>query len=611
MDRSLPPLPVQFADYARHQRDWSASAAVEPHLAYWRERLAGAPPLLELPTDHPRPEERSDVAGYQAQRLASGLGVAVRELARAEGVTPFAVLLAGFAALLHTESGQADLVFGVPTAGRERAELEPLIGCFADLLPLRMDVAGRPTFRQLVTRAYRTAREAYRHQGLPFATIVEALRLPRQAAYHPLFQCVLNVLDGADELPEFAGLAATPVDVPSVGVDFDLFLSITWQGDELHADLAYRADLFVPERMVRLLTALGRVLDEGVRRPDTPIGATGRPAPTPRRLAPPAPRLVVGGTVEVPALAATVRFWTGLLGLPYTLGQLPPGALLRLLRDPAAGLATGRRDHNVLVLRWEDRLTPGPLGAATVGLRAFHAELLAALDVHRTHSAAALTIVVCPASPPYRTPPWTAVFAELTAGLAEARPDVDVQSAEAWARRYRVPELFDGDDWSPELTAVTGTLLVRRAVRHPALRRLVVPAGSAHRQAELAQLLAAQARRGREVVLTTAPQGAELSALVTAKIIEYAPTPGTDAATLLLHPATEAGPPDVPAMPVDPEAGPVELLRGLWSLDARRDSGRRRAGRPHPHRPAGRGGHRAGRRGGRADRGQRRVPAIG
>ncbi|MET8087366.1 condensation domain-containing protein [Micromonospora sp. NPDC005237] len=567
VDRPLPPLPVQFADYARHQRDWLASTAVEPHLAYWRERLADAPPLLDLPTDHPRPAERSDVAGYQAQRLGTGLGAAVRELARAEGVTPFAVLLAGFAALLHTESGQPDLVLGVPTAGRERAELASLIGCFADLLPLRVDVGGRPTFRQLVTRAYRTAREAYRHQGLPFATIAEALRLPRQAAYHPLFQCVLNVLDGADELPEFAGLAATPVEVPSVGVDFDLFLSVTWQGDDLHADLAYRADLFGPERMVRLLTGLAKVLDEGVRRPDAPLGG-GRRASAPRRLAPPAPRLVVGGTVEVPGLAATVRFWTGLLGLPHALEHLPSGALLRLLRDPAAGLATGQRDHNVLVLRWEDRRTPGPLGAGIVGLRDFHTELLAALDVHRGHSAAALTLVVCPPSPPYRTSPWSAFFAELTARLAEAWPDVDVVAVEAWARHYRVPELFAGDAWSPELAAVAATLVVRRAVRHPALSRLVVPAGPAHRQAELAQLLAAQARSGREVLLTTTPQGAELSALVTAGIIGYAPTPPTDAATLVLHPATEPAPPDAPALPVDPANGPVDVLRGLWSLDA-------------------------------------------
>ncbi|MFG3555886.1 condensation domain-containing protein [Micromonospora sp. NPDC047557] len=567
VDRPLPPMPVQFADYARHQRDWLASSAVEPHLAYWRERLADAPPLLDLPTDHPRPAERSDVAGYQAQRLGAGLGTAVRELARAEGVTPFAVLLAGFAALLHTESGQPDLVLGVPTAGRERAELAPLIGCFADLLPLRMDVGGRPTFRQLVTRAYRTAREAYRHQGLPFATIVEALRLPRQAAYHPLFQCVLNVLDGADELPEFAGLAATPVEVPSVGVDFDLFLSVTWQGDDLHADLAYRADLFGPERMVRLLTGLAKVLDEGIRRPDAPLGG-GRRASATRRLAPPAPRLVVGGTVEVPGLAATVRFWTGLLGLPHALEHLPTGALLRLLRDPAAGLATGQRDHNVLMLRWEDRRTPGPLGAGIVGLRDFHTELLAALDVHRGHSAAALTLVVCPPSPPYRTSPWSAVFAELTARLAEARPDVDVDTVQAWARRYRVPELFAGNAWSPELAAVAATMVVRRVVRHPALSRLVVPAGPAHRQAELARLLAAQARSGREVLLTTTPRGAELSALVTAGIIGYAPTPPTDTATLVLHPATEPAPPDAPALPFDPANGPVDVLRGLWSLDA-------------------------------------------
>ncbi|MCW3845286.1 condensation domain-containing protein, partial [Micromonospora yasonensis] len=519
--------------------------------------------------DHPRPEERSDVAGYQSQRLPAGLGTAVRELARAEGVTPFAVLLAGFAALLHAESGQPDLVVGVPTAGRERAELAGLLGCFADLLPLRLDVAGRPTFRQLVGRAYRTAREAYRHQGLPFATIVEALRLPRQAAYHPLFQCVLNVIDGPDELPEFAGLTASPVDVPSVGVDFDLFLSLTWQDEELHADLAYSADLFTPERMVRLLTALGRVLDEGLRRPDAPLG--GPAAVPPRPSARPAPRLVLGGTADVPGLADTVRFWTGLLGLPYAPAPLPGGAVLRLLRDPAAGLAAAPTDRNALLLRWADRLTPGPLSAATVGLRAWRAELEAALDAYRGWSAAPLTLLVGPATPPHHEPPWAGIFADLTeelrAGQAD-RPGVDVVPLAGWAHRYRVPAVTAGDDWSPELRAVAGTVLARRALPHPSVARLVVPPEPADGPAELAALLAAQVRAGREVVLTAAPSAPALAALLTAGIVGYDPTPPTDGATLVLHPATEPAPAGAPAVPFDPATGPAAVLRGLWLLDA-------------------------------------------
>ncbi|MFI7431245.1 condensation domain-containing protein [Micromonospora sp. NPDC049836] len=564
----LPPLPVQFADYARHQRDWLASAAVEPHLAYWRERLRDAPPLLALPTDHPRPEERSDVAGYRSQRLPAGVGAAVRELARAEGVTPFAVLLAGFAALLHAESGQPDLVLGVPTAGRDRAELAGLVGCFADLLPLRVDVAGRPTFRQLVGRAYRSAREAYRHQGVPFATVVEALRLPRQTAYHPLFQCVLNVIDGADELPEFAGLAAAPVDVPSVGVDFDLFLSLTWQDGELHADLAYSADLFTPERMARLLGALGRVLDEGLRRPDAPIAGPATAAPA-RPATRPAPRLVVGGTVEAPELAPTVRFWSELLGVPYAVRPLPAGALLRLLRDPAAGLAAAATDRNALLLRWEDRIPAGPLGAAVLALRAYRAELASALAAYRGWSAAPLTLLVCPATPRFAGAPWAGVLAELTAGLRASRPasGVDVVAVPAWAHHYRVPVPDRADGCSPELSAVLGTLLVRRALRHPAVDRLVVPAGPAQRQAELAAVLAAQARAGRRVLLTTAPQAPELAALVAAGLVGVDPAPAAAPGTLLLHPATEPGPADPLAVPFDPQDGPAAVLRGLWLLD--------------------------------------------
>ncbi|MEV0804951.1 condensation domain-containing protein [Micromonospora sp. NPDC050200] len=573
----LPPLPVQFTDYARHQRDWLASPAVEPHLAYWRERLADAPPLLELPTDHPRPEERSDVAGYQSRRLPAGLGTAVRELARADGVTPFAVLLAGFAALLHRESGQADLVLGVPTAGRERAELAPLVGCFADLLPLRVEVAGRPTFRQLVARAYRVARDAYQHQGLPFGTIVEALRLPRQAAYHPLFQCVLNVIDLPDDLPEFPGLDASPVEVPSVGVDFDLFLSLTWQDEELHADLAYSADLFTPERMTTLLTGLGQVLDEGLRRPDAPLGGERRDAPVTARRTPErtAPRLVVGGTLDVAGLPAVVRFWTELLGLPHRCAALPAGPLLRLLRDPAtAGLATSARDHNTLLLRWEDRLPAGPLGTATVRLRDYLAELEVALDRYRRRSAAPLTLLVAPASAGFRSRPWAGIFTELTGRLRDGqagRSGVEVLSLDAWARRYQVPPSGDDGD---ELTVVTGTVLLRRALRHRAVGRLVVPPGPAERQAELARLLAAQAHAGRRVLLTAAPAGPELAALVTAGLIGYDEEPAApDERTLLVHPdpagAAElaARHPAAVVLGCDPERGPVDLLRGLWLLD--------------------------------------------
>ena len=242
VDGPLTPLPVPFADYARHQRDSSPfPQAVEPHLTYWRERLGthrrcwSCSPTTRVPRSARR--RRVPVAAARHRPRCCRTGAGPRRSHH-----PFAVLLAGFAALLHTESGQSDLVLGVPTAGREQAELAPLIGCFADLLPLRVDVAGRPTFRQLVARAYRTAREAYRRRG--FRPWCWSRRAARQTAHHPLFQCVLNVIiDGPDEVPEFAGLTATGVEVPSVGVDFELFLSLTWQGEELHADLAYRADL--------------------------------------------------------------------------------------------------------------------------------------------------------------------------------------------------------------------------------------------------------------------------------------------------------------------------------------------------------------------------------
>jgi amino acid adenylation domain-containing protein len=210
----LPPLPVQYADFAVWQRAWLQGETLERPLAWWRERLAGAPPALKLPAE---PQ-----AGGSRQPLSLPDTAGLEALARAEGTTLFVALLAGFQALLHRWTGQEDLVIGTPFANRRRAEVQGLIGFFVNTLPIRADLAGRPSFRELLRRAREQVLGVHEHQDLPFERIVEELRPERATGRNPLFQAVLafqNVPMPALDLP---GLEAIPRRVDAGMARFDL-----------------------------------------------------------------------------------------------------------------------------------------------------------------------------------------------------------------------------------------------------------------------------------------------------------------------------------------------------------------------------------------------------
>ncbi|HLL48705.1 MAG TPA: condensation domain-containing protein, partial [Longimicrobiaceae bacterium] len=172
----LPELPIQYADYAVWQRDHLSGEVLERQLGYWRERLAGAPAVLELPTDRPRPAVQSYRGALQRLEVEPRVAEALRVLARGEGTTFFVVLLAGFQALLSRYSGQEDICVGTPVAGRNRVELEGLIGFFVNTLVIRTDLSGDPTFHELLGQARATMLGAHAHPDLPFEKLVEELQ---------------------------------------------------------------------------------------------------------------------------------------------------------------------------------------------------------------------------------------------------------------------------------------------------------------------------------------------------------------------------------------------------------------------------------------------------
>ena len=167
----LPELPIQYADFAVWQREWLQGEVLEKQLGYWRKQLEGAPALLELPTDQPRPAAQSYRGALMPWELPKPLSVALGELSRREGATLFMTLLAAFQTLLHRYTGSDDILVGSPIAGRNRTEIEPLIGFFVNTLVLRGDLSGNPSFRTLLGRTRETALGAYAHQDLPFEKI--------------------------------------------------------------------------------------------------------------------------------------------------------------------------------------------------------------------------------------------------------------------------------------------------------------------------------------------------------------------------------------------------------------------------------------------------------
>jgi len=264
-------LPIQYADYAVWQRRWLAETGLQQQLAHWTERLSGAPAGLELATDRPRPAVPSFRGGVHQFRVASDRTAALTKLARAEGATLFMVLLAAFNVLLSRWSGQDDVVVGTPIAGRTRAETEGLIGFFVNMLALRTDLAGTPSFRSVLRRVKVAALDAYAHQDLPFEKLVEALHPVRDLSREPIFQVVFALQNMPQQTRRMAGLTLESFETGTVAAKFDLELSMAEADGGLSASLIYATDLFDADTIARLADHFQRLLAQIGTEPDLRI----------------------------------------------------------------------------------------------------------------------------------------------------------------------------------------------------------------------------------------------------------------------------------------------------------------------------------------------------
>ena len=266
----LPELPVQVADYAVWQRDWLRGEVLEERLAWWKERLAGAPPVIDLPLDRPRTAARTFRGERVSLDISSEVTERLRQRGRERSASLFMVLLAGFQAWLSRLGAGEDLVTGVPVANRSHPGTEGLIGFFVNTLPLRAELSGDPGFGELIERTRETALGAFARQDLPFERLVQELRPVRSLAHAPLFQVMFSLHNVPMPELELPGLAFRPWETDPGTAKFDLLLEMS-EATGLQGTLEHASDLFDRTTAERLAGHLRVMLEAAAENPDIPF----------------------------------------------------------------------------------------------------------------------------------------------------------------------------------------------------------------------------------------------------------------------------------------------------------------------------------------------------
>ncbi len=268
----LPQLPIQYADFAVWQRQWLEKERFQNQLTYWQKQLSGELPILQLPTDHPRPTVRTYAGKTLSFVLPKSLAEELKTLSKQQDVTLFMTLLAAFKILLYRYTGQTDILVGSPIANRNRTEIENLIGFFVNTLVLRSNLAGNPSFCDLLKQVRSVALGAYAHQDLPFEKLVEEIQPERNLSHNPLFQVMFVLQNAAMRKLELPGLKVESLENNGITAKFDLTLVIEYVEQGLIANFEYNTDLFDEITISRLATNFEVLLTEIVANPQQHLG---------------------------------------------------------------------------------------------------------------------------------------------------------------------------------------------------------------------------------------------------------------------------------------------------------------------------------------------------
>jgi amino acid adenylation domain-containing protein/non-ribosomal peptide synthase protein (TIGR01720 family) len=271
---ALPPLPLQYADFAYWQRQWLQGETLTSLLRYWTDKLAGSDFVLDLPTDFPRPAVQQFHAAAAPFQISQEITAALTRLSRQEGTTLFMTLLAAFQTLLHRYSGQDTILVGTPIANRTQSALEHIVGCFVNTLVLRADFAEQPTFRALLQQVRQTTLDAYAHQALPFEKLVDAIQPTRDLSHAPLFQVMFVLQNTPQATLDAPGMTIVAQGADVRTADFDLTFNLQETADGIAGTVEYNTDLFKPATITRLITHFQLLLERLLAAPEQSVANT-------------------------------------------------------------------------------------------------------------------------------------------------------------------------------------------------------------------------------------------------------------------------------------------------------------------------------------------------
>jgi len=264
----LADLPIQYADFAVWQRQWLNEDILKPKLDYWKQKLAGTPPLLELPTDRPRPPVDSMQGDTETFQLSAEVTEKLKNLSKRSGATLYMILLAALATLLFRYSSQEDIVIGSPIANRYPKETEPLIGLFINTLVLRINLGENQSFLELLTRVRQVTLEAYENQNVPFEKLVKELNVKRDLSRNPLFQVWYTLQNTAVEGLELTGLQVRSLEFENPTAIFDLEFILEYMSEGIKGRLRYKTDLFEASTIAQILKSFQTLLQSIVAEPE-------------------------------------------------------------------------------------------------------------------------------------------------------------------------------------------------------------------------------------------------------------------------------------------------------------------------------------------------------
>jgi amino acid adenylation domain-containing protein/FkbH-like protein len=403
----LPELAVQYADYAHWQRQWMRGQTLEEELAYWKGALAGAPDAIDLPADRNERDGRGGAAVGLAG-LTPDLGRSLDEFCRREGVTPFIALMSALAVTLGKWTGQEDLVIGTVVAGRRRPEVDQVIGCFMNFLPIRARLGGVASGEEALQRVRAAVVEAQAHQDCPFERLVEAINPQRRLNQNPLYNVALVFQDFPSKPLHCPGLEASLVPVSMSQPLLDLRFEAEQTADALCLKCEYRSDLFEARTIEQLLASVLGVLTKLVREPQaggqefqlTPALASQAEAARARSRE---QQVVISATFTAEPVAEALAYWFKELELPAKVEFAPYNQVFQQLLDPGSRLSASPGGLNVLLLRLEDWEKPGRAGqgggADSGTVDRTLEEFVLALKTAAGRGSTPYLVCVCPPSP--------------------------------------------------------------------------------------------------------------------------------------------------------------------------------------------------------------------